>query len=1592
MGFWKQLVLACNRNVESIDKSRCNLREVPPEVLRYAKTLLELNLEINYIESLPPEFWRFTRLRYLNISENGIRQLSSQITSFVLLTHLDISHNEIRVLPEEIHQLVNLTYLDISRNSLLDGQAPEGLWKLRSLTKLLMNDVCLLEIPESVSGLNKLERLELRDNFLKTLPMGIGALTRLRLLDLGGNDLYELPYEIGDLTSLKDMYLDDNVLVELPKTMGDLSSLESLDVTKNELEYLPDQLGSLSKLSELLLDCNILEILPPSLFSHLKQLNRLKVTENMLGSIPPSWSHCVSLTEIFFTSNSLKEIPDSIGCLVNLRSANFDQNGIRNLPETIGNCCRLGVLSLRDNCLSSIPASVEKLTELYVLDLTNNRLEWLPFSVQKLSNLKALWLSETQGSKSLPVFSAEMRGNKKVLTCEYLPQKTGSMENLLMAASMTSLYQSDPRFQYSSYIATQQELDESGEYDTGETEAAGRPEAVIMRPRAANEIELLALPGATGGDSGSKRESKVSFEAGDVEMVDDNQLDQYTTELKRHHTPHPRELALRREEGRIMGHRADSGRRRQETHISLASSSPGATTPNPTPNSTPAHFQRPPVSSSALSSSSSPPQQTIETQLRQQQQLSMRPFIGGASGTGGASGRTTVSVDVNPLSPDQISVEVENENYNRKMITEQSSSTRVGASGVKFDMNATERMSGSGDQNVSSSRPPPPTRSEVSRTSAASANALVAKSQQGATGNVNGNVQMRGYNRPPSAHHRAKSVSTSSEEQEGEYESSEEEDSEVSREKTVGFSDDVTLTTASSSVHARHDSDANNPISEDSTYPSTGQATDLVTDEMRLVGIESVVQLRRKKQPTREATFLARRDTPHHKKGKRLLVGDSDAQRSELTEEELQQILSGASQHYPTSPNSNKPQQGQPYLLYSDQDKYEFEDRQFVSVVTRGAGVGFGLTIAGGRGSQVPYRPGDEGIFLSNVIVNSPAFNAGLRVGDKILSVDGSELTGADHATAVDILRNTMGVSITLTVERRIYRLSPAVDSQVPGGDGRHHLDSEESESITSDSHHQQHQLNQSNSLSSPQRVKSPVGSSSSNSNFQQPRKQKPHQVNYINIGPAKSNGFDHNSSSVPLASPFFTIEVRLRRQQQQGFGFSFHSVTSSSSSGTAAAGAAGASGLRVTKIVPGGVAASEGTLRIGDLIQSINEVDVTTGIEGRDSAVNILRSVLEVCIILVRKTTTASGPDSNHFTFPEVSNETTGDTAKLDRVPSSSSRRGNRVHSPATSPPPSKLTSDTSEPMSTAGQVVDNNLQPSITSARLMQDPVNGTLNVQVQNQSKIAPSTGVHDDEPGGLDHVEEVVLVKTGEPLGFSIKGGTDHPMHICGLRDTSVYISKIMPEGLAARSNLVVGDKVLFANGVNLQGLTHSDAVTALVSPPSQIIDQESELECLTLLVAHECFLSGYKQISLKKHLSELWGLVIQGGIGYKSANPYEHMDESIYVTGVVPFSPADNCTQLQPGQRIIQMNNKSMVGVSYPEAKHELSSSKFELTITVCDGFNSPQGDAATKSSPAQHQFKRPPTSVPGFSQSQYQPHHENKSISSIVETASSSRS
>jgi len=50
---------------------------------------------------------------------------------------------------------------------------------------------------------------------------------------------------------------------------------------------------------------------------------------------------------------------------------------------------------------------------------------------------------------------------------------------------------------------------------------------------------------------------------------------------------------------------------------------------------------------------------------------------------------------------------------------------------------------------------------------------------------------------------------------------------------------------------------------------------------------------------------------------------------------------------------------------------------------------GLGLSIAGGKGST-PYRGDDEGIFISRVTEGGPAEQAGLRVADKLIAVNGN--------------------------------------------------------------------------------------------------------------------------------------------------------------------------------------------------------------------------------------------------------------------------------------------------------------------------------------------------------------------------------------------------------------------------------------------------------------------------------------------------------------------------------------------------------------------------------------------------------------------------
>ncbi|XP_074103212.1 scribble planar cell polarity protein isoform X5 [Cotesia typhae] len=409
----------CNRQVEYVDKRHCSLPSVPEDILRYSRSLEELLLDANHIRDLPKNFFRLQRLRKLGLSDNEIRRLPPDIQNFENLVEFDISRNDISDIPDNIRNLRALQVADFSSNPI--PRLPAGLVKLRNLTVLGLNDMSLTSLPPDFGSLEALQSLELRENLLKNLPESLSQLSKLERLDLGDNEIEELPPYLGKLPALQELWLDQNQLQHLPPEIGQLKTLACLDVSENRLEDLPEEISGLESLTDLHLSQNVIENLPDGI-GELKKLTILKVDQNRLTSLNSNIGKCESLQELILTENFLYSLPSSIGNLHNLNNINVDRNSLQYLPAEIGNLKNLGVLSLRENKLQYLPNEVGQCTALHVLDVSKNRLQFLPYSLIYL-NLKAVWLSENQAQPML-TFQTDIDEDtgQEVLTCFLLPQ------------------------------------------------------------------------------------------------------------------------------------------------------------------------------------------------------------------------------------------------------------------------------------------------------------------------------------------------------------------------------------------------------------------------------------------------------------------------------------------------------------------------------------------------------------------------------------------------------------------------------------------------------------------------------------------------------------------------------------------------------------------------------------------------------------------------------------------------------------------------------------------------------------------------------------------------------------------------------------------------------------------------------------------------------------------------------------------------------------------------------------------------------------------------------------------------------------------
>jgi len=196
--------------------------------------------------------------------------------------------------------------------------------------------------------------------------------------------------------------------------------------------------------------------------------------------------------------------------------------------------------------------------------------------------------------------------------------------------------------------------------------------------------------------------------------------------------------------------------------------------------------------------------------------------------------------------------------------------------------------------------------------------------------------------------------------------------------------------------------------------------------------------------------------------------------------------------------------------------------------------------------------------------------------------------------------------------------------------------------------------------------------------------------------------------------------------------------------------------------------------------------------------------------------------------------------------------------------------------------------------------------------NENGSAPTESVINE-----DGSEEIVLVRGGAGLGFSIAGGTDNP-HID--EDPSIYITKIIPGGAAHHDGrMQVGDIILKVNHVDTVAVEHVTAVNALKSAGEEVRLRIKKVKPTETIL----------NIELHKGDTGL-GFTIAGG----TDNQHEANDTGIFVTKIIPGGAAQIDGSLEVGDKILEVNDNSLVNTTHENAVLVLKSTGQDVKLKV----------------------------------------------------------
>ncbi|KAK2095193.1 hypothetical protein P7K49_026609 [Saguinus oedipus] len=627
------------------------------------------------------------------------------------------------------------------------------------------------------------------------------------------------------------------------------------------------------------------------------------------------------------------------------------------------------------------------------------------------------------------------------------------------------------------------------------------------------------------------------------------------------------------------------------------------------------------------------------------------------------------------------------------------------------------------------------------------------------------------------------------------------------------------------------------------------------------------------------------------------------------------------------------------------------EEEELTLTILRQTG-GLGISIAGGKGST-PYKGDDEGIFISRVSEEGPAARAGVRVGDKLLEVNGVALQGAEHHEAVEALRGA-----GTAVQMRVWR--------------ERMVEPENAVTIT------------------PLRPEDDYS----------PRERRGGGLR-LPLLPPESPG------------PLRQRHVACLARSERGLGFSIAGGKGSTPyragdagifiSRIAEGGAAHRAGTlqvgdRVLSVSVNGAPPCTPSLALCfilplglpdlDAFSQINGVDVT---EARhDHAVSLLTAASPTIALLLERE--AGGPlpptspphssspltvavATTSTTTPSITTATPGDAGLPRLAPGllAATLEGPYPVEVRHAPLPRHLPSFScgrwpSQDLPFCDPAAHSGWEAGLlalcpVAPRGWGSAPQPDSSIWFPQHSLLASHMATVSKDVGLMLHAclgsqtLEIRLPRVGGPLGLSIVGGSDHSSHPFGVQEPGVFISKVgqpsqtapsqvhpsqvLPRGLAARSGLRVGDRILAVNGQDVREATHQEAVSALLRPCLE----------LSLLVRRDPAPPGLRELCIQKAPGERLGISIRGGARGHAGNPRDPTDEGIFISKVSPMGAAGRDGRLRVGLRLLEVNQQSLLGLTHSEAVQLLRGVGDTLTVLVCDGFDASTTAALEVSAP-----------------------------------------